>query len=70
MSFACWELCEIVYAMLLEDATSPRQRKNDHIRPCASFDLTDPEQQRACFHYTNLQPLWAFDNLSKGAKVA
>lgn len=37
----------------------------DHIRPCASFDLTDPEQQRECFHYTNLQPLWAADNLAK-----
>jgi len=37
----------------------------DHIRPCASFDLTDPEQQRECFHYTNLQPLWAEDNLRK-----
>jgi hypothetical protein len=41
----------------------------DHIRPCASFDLTDLEQQRACFHYTNLQPLWAADNHRKGAKV-
>lgn len=37
----------------------------DHIRPCASFDLTDPEQQRECFHYTNLQPLWAADNIAK-----
>jgi len=42
----------------------------DHIRPCASFDLTDPAQQRACFHYTNLQPLWAKDNLAKHAKWA
>lgn len=40
----------------------------DHIRPCSSFDLTDPEQQRACFHYTNLQPLWAKDNLKKNNK--
>ena len=42
----------------------------DHIRPCASFDLTDPEQQKQCFHYTNQQPLWAKDNMAKGAKWA
>lgn len=41
----------------------------DHITPCASFDLTDPVQQRLCFNYKNLQPLWAKDNLSKGAKI-
>ncbi len=41
----------------------------DHIRPCASFDLTDPEQQKICFHFSNLQPLWAKDNQMKGAKV-
>jgi hypothetical protein len=41
----------------------------DHIIPCASFDLTDPEQQRQCFHYTNLQPLWAEDNLRKSDKL-
>jgi hypothetical protein len=40
----------------------------DHIKPCASFDLTDPEQQKECFNYKNLQPLWAYDNMSKGAK--
>jgi hypothetical protein len=40
----------------------------DHIRPCASFDLTNPVQQRKCFHYTNLQPLWAIDNLQKADK--
>lgn len=37
----------------------------DHIRPCASFDLSDPEQVRQCFHYTNLQPLWGVDNMRK-----
>lgn len=41
----------------------------DHRMPCASFDLSNPEQQRRCFHYLNLQPLWAKDNLSKGAKT-
>lgn len=38
----------------------------DHIKPCSAFNLTDPEEQRACFHYTNLQPLWAPENLAKG----
>ena len=41
----------------------------DHITPIASFNLTDPRQQAKCFHYTNLQPLWAYENLSKGAKI-
>ncbi len=40
----------------------------DHIRPCASFDLLDPAQQRACFHWSNLQPLWAMDNFQKKDK--
>ena len=30
----------------------------DNIKPCAQFDLTRPEEQRTCFHITNLQPLW------------
>ena len=40
----------------------------DHYKPCAKFDLSDPEQQKICFRYTNLQPLWQTDNFSKGAK--
>lgn len=41
----------------------------DHKIPCAVFNLSDPLQQEICFRYTNLQPLWAEDNLSKGAKL-
>jgi hypothetical protein len=42
----------------------------DHRTPCANYDLTDPAQQRSCFHWSNLQPLWEWENASKGAKVA
>jgi hypothetical protein len=40
----------------------------DHIRPCASFNLSIKKQQKVCFHFTNLQPLWAIDNLRKSDK--
>jgi hypothetical protein len=37
----------------------------DHIVPCASFDLSREDHQRACFHYTNMQPLWKRENRIK-----
>lgn len=40
----------------------------DHIRPVSSFDLTKKSHIAKCFHYTNLQPLWGTENMSKGAK--
>lgn len=37
----------------------------DHIKPCAKFDLTKAEEQRKCFHFSNLQPLLDWENLLK-----
>ena len=41
----------------------------DHIIPCSSFDMSDEEQQRKCFHYTNLQLLPAHENLIKSNHI-
>jgi hypothetical protein len=43
----------------------------DHIRPVASFDFMTPDDPAfgECWALANLQPLWAVDNLRKGARV-
>jgi hypothetical protein len=38
----------------------------DHIKPLASYDLTDPDEQKGAFHWLNLRPLWGLDNSAKG----
>ena len=40
----------------------------DHIIACAKFNLVDPEQQRICFNWSNLQPLEHIENIKKGAR--
>lgn len=37
----------------------------DHKTACSKFDLTKPEERLACSHWTNLQPLWAYENMAK-----
>lgn len=38
----------------------------DHIIPCSSFNLIDEEEQKKCFHYTNLKPLFAVTQIING----
>jgi hypothetical protein len=37
----------------------------DHIKPCASFNFEDINDQKECFHWTNLQPLFKTENIIK-----
>lgn len=37
----------------------------DHILPCCQFNLLDENEQKKCFHYTNLQPIWKKDHIIK-----
>ena len=41
----------------------------DHVTPCASFDLTNPEDLLTCFNWQNLRPCWAEENMMKGSKI-
>ena len=41
----------------------------DHIIPCSVFDMSDPVEQKQCFHYTNTQPMWHSENMKKHDKI-
>lgn len=38
----------------------------DHVISCCKFNLSKPKEQKRCFNFKNLQPLWAEENWSKG----
>jgi len=41
----------------------------DHRIPVSAFDVNNPAEVRTCFHFSNLQPMWAKENMSKGGKI-
>lgn len=65
------QLCGCTRDFLAQHLRSPNDGKVyhiDHVRPCKTFDLSNPIHQRVCFHWTNLQVLSAEENLKKGAQ--
>lgn len=52
----------------MTDANYGKGWHMDHIKPCSLFDFTDKEQFKECWHYSNIQPLWAAENLAKSNK--
>jgi len=65
------------FAAHIESQFSPDMTWDDYGRygwhthhniPVASFDLSDPKQALACYHYRNLEPMWHTENLSKGSR--
>lgn len=41
----------------------------DHVKPCSSFNLQSKDEQKACFNWKNLRPLWGKENMSKSNKL-
>lgn len=41
----------------------------DHKVPLSKFNLADPHELQIACHYSNLQPMWASDNMRKGNRI-
>jgi len=64
------EYCKYMENKFVEGMSWDRRQEIhfDHIIPISAWNLKDDKECRACWHYTNLQPLWAEDNLKKSNK--
>mgnify|MGYP006434059489 CR=1 FL=1 len=73
LGYTIGQLCTHLERQFTKGMTWDRFRSGDihidHITPQAAFDLSNPEQWRACWCLSNLQPRWARDNIKKSARV-
>lgn len=51
------------------DTWGPKGWHIDHITPLSAFDLRNRDQLKTACHFSNLQPMWARDNISKGNRL-
>ena len=68
-----WEDFELWFIYLFDEKMTFENHGSywtiDHVNPCHVFDLTDPENQYECFHWTNLRPCKKLQNQEKTGKV-
>jgi hypothetical protein len=60
---------DLFWPGMTEINDGPIKWEVDHIRPLSGFNLTDPEEQKKAFHWSNLQPLWRDDNRNKWKRL-
>ena len=65
------ELCDHLESLFIDGMSWENFSKwhIDHIRPLSSFDMLDPSERSRANHFSNLQPLWALDNLKKSNRM-
>ncbi len=65
------ELCDYIESLFLDGMSweNFNEWHIDHIKPLSSFNMLDAAERSKANHFSNLQPLWAIDNLKKGNRV-
>ena len=65
--FIKWIQYQFVEGMTLENYGS--EWHIDHVKPCASFNLTNENEIIECMGWKILRPCWKIENLKKSNKI-
>jgi len=65
----CWKYLESQFRSGMTKDNYGNIWEIDHIIPCSSFNLINESEQRKCFCYNNLQPLFSEENRKKGSSI-